>query len=124
MAIGKIFRADLHDKFCAILIPCLSHEEHINNYGSVPFRGISRSPFAIFNDSFLLLFFFFVQIKFSSREMQKSEKSKQWKDFSRQYCQMVLIFSDQKSQFGSILEGLAMDDVGIFLRPFGLFTTI
>jgi hypothetical protein len=37
------------------------------------------------------------------------------------------IFSNRKSQFGYILEGLAMEDVGIFLaiwsilRQFGLF---
>jgi hypothetical protein len=34
------------------------------------------------------------------------------------------IFSNQKSKFGYILEGLAMEDVGIFLCPFGAFTTI
>jgi hypothetical protein len=34
---------------------------------------------------------------------------------------MVYIFSNQKSQFGLILEGLAMEDVGIFYGRFGLF---
>jgi hypothetical protein len=40
---------------------------------------------------------------------------------------MVYLFSNQKSQFGQILEGLAMEDAGIFLamwsifRPFGVF---
>jgi hypothetical protein len=30
-----------------------------------------------------------------------------------QGCQMVYIFSNQKSQFGYVLEGLAMEDFGI-----------
>jgi hypothetical protein len=40
----------------------------------------------------------------------------------------IHIFSNQKSQFGLILEGLAMQDVGIFMaiwsvfRPFGRFS--
>jgi hypothetical protein len=38
-----------------------------------------------------------------------------------QGCQMVYIFSNQKSQFGLILVGLAMERVGNFLWPFGLF---
>jgi hypothetical protein len=32
----------------------------------------------------------------------------------QQGCQMVHIFSNQKSQFGQILHGLAIEDVGIF----------
>jgi hypothetical protein len=31
-----------------------------------------------------------------------------------QGCQMEYIFSNQKSQFGYIWEGLAIEDVGIF----------
>jgi hypothetical protein len=31
------------------------------------------------------------------------------------------IFSNQKSQFGLIFEGLLLDDVSLFFRPFGLF---
>jgi hypothetical protein len=35
---------------------------------------------------------------------------------------MVYLFSNQKSRFGKILEGLAMEDDGIpILLPFGLF---
>jgi hypothetical protein len=34
------------------------------------------------------------------------------------------IFSDQKSNFGSFLEGLAMEDVGIFYGHLVYFTTI
>jgi hypothetical protein len=34
------------------------------------------------------------------------------------------IFSDQKSQFGLILEVLAMEDVGIFYRHLVYFTAI
>jgi hypothetical protein len=35
---------------------------------------------------------------------------------------MVHIFSNQKSQFGYILEGIAMENVGIFNGPFVHFT--
>jgi hypothetical protein len=33
-------------------------------------------------------------------------------------------FSNQKSKFGQILEGLRWENVDIYFRPFGIFTDI
>jgi hypothetical protein len=41
-----------------------------------------------------------------------------------QVCQMVYIFAYQKSQFGYILEGLGMENVGIFYGYFACFGVI
>jgi hypothetical protein len=41
-----------------------------------------------------------------------------------QGCQMVPIFSNQKYQFGKILEGFEIEDVDIhILWPFGIFSS-
>jgi hypothetical protein len=42
----------------------------------------------------------------------------------RQGCQMVYVFSDQKSQFGKILEGLAFEDVDCMYGNLVYFMTI
>jgi hypothetical protein len=41
-----------------------------------------------------------------------------------QGCQMIGIFSNQKSQFEYILEGLAMEGVGVFYVHLVYFTDI
>jgi hypothetical protein len=48
--------------------------------------------------------------------------SKQWDGFS--VAQMAYLFTNQKSKFGLSVEGLVMEDVGIFYDHFVYFMAI
>jgi hypothetical protein len=65
------------------------------------------------------------------RRCEQTKKKSMEKDGHTQGCQMLCIFSDQKSRFGYILQGLGMENVFSvrfqylkvvwkILRPFGI----
>jgi hypothetical protein len=60
----------------------------------------------------------------SAKEFTSSQLVRFSASSLKQGCQMVCVFSNQKSQFGYILQGLGMENVVIFFEHLEHFTDI